>query len=161
MEFDKNSFYLSCGNGCNAHFQDIDESRMAEMAKAHSGKCVASAPFVNDANAFYFKENILPITLLHPDWKTFRSAFAVDPGYVKLRVNAFNTLGQLAGEWLSSASIAETNEWDLVVSNWAILLQYSLLGKPTAKDIVRWNELAKNSNMPFMFDSEGKMRLKV
>lgn len=105
----------------------------------------------------------LPIespVLATPNWEIFRFYIITNSAYNRIRLSTLGTPADLAGTRLESMAAIATEDWELVASQWQILLSYALpQDRPSAEEIEQWQRIASGASMPFTFTALGAIVL--
>lgn len=95
-----------------------------------------------------------------PNWETFRTAIMTDPAYNRIRLATLGTPADLGGTRLESMAAIALTDWELVASQWQILLSYALpQDRPSIEEIEQWQQIADSAAMPFDFSESGAITL--
>jgi len=156
MEFQPQYSYISCGNGCNAHFQCVaDEARLREICHEHDLICTKEYPYKNDPNAFYFAEDIAIVALSVPDYSNFSLRFMSNRAYDTV---VQKTANQRSVTRMEALAIARSENFPLVKFFWDEIVA-GLTIPPSSLAIDGWNAIASECFMPFEFDKSARMVL--
>ncbi|ABA24666.1 hypothetical protein Ava_D0001 [Trichormus variabilis ATCC 29413] len=99
-----------------------------------------------------------------PDWGAFNREMLLNTGYNRISAQTINQRAVTRLETLLSPTGymggLSASDYPILKALWdEATTGLPLLGKPTATEIASWNAIALQNNMPFSFDTNGKLVL--
>lgn len=91
-----------------------------------------------------------------PEWGEFQLAMLNNAGYQKIS-NA--TSNQVARSRFEVYCSQQVENWPVAAQLWELMIGgLPKLSQPFAEEIRQWNEIAQETNMPFVFDKDGLLK---
>lgn len=93
-------------------------------------------------------------------WKQFRMFFLSNIAYNRMRFNAVQAPGQIAGGRIEAFMNIESTEWEILAGQWNVFIAYTPVDKlPSLEEVNEWKAQAASALMPFTFSDDGKLIL--